>query len=50
MTYRGAPSWPPEWVASGDFSFGQKVSRLLRRHLHCPLEVIGAIEVHDRLE
>jgi hypothetical protein len=94
MTYRGAPSWPPVWVAgdstdrpkgevgvlvgveqsrvdpgnryfitikhngssySGcllvdDVRFGQKVSRLLRRHLHCPLEVIGCIDIRDRLD
>jgi hypothetical protein len=95
MTYRGAPSWPPEWgsaVKSADRAngeigilvaiepsrvepgnryfitvkhngssytgcllvddgrFGEKVSRLLQRHLRCPLEVIGGIDVRDRLD
>ncbi len=33
-----------------DGRFGEKVSRLLQRHLRCPLEVIGGIDVRDRLE
>jgi len=33
-----------------DGRFGEKVSRLLQRHLRCPLEVIGGIDVRDRLD
>ncbi|HTM09663.1 MAG TPA: hypothetical protein VL754_14855 [Verrucomicrobiae bacterium] len=31
-----------------DGRFGQKLSRLLQKHLHYPLEVIGGIDLRDR--
>jgi hypothetical protein len=35
-------------VLVDDGRFGQKLSRLLQRHIHYPLEVIGGLDVRDR--